>query len=64
MFAELKALYKKNHKPAEGFLFPDILELAIGQLKTNAHGRFGRSLVDVPIRDDENNEDYEDYEED
>jgi hypothetical protein len=60
----LKAWYKKNHKLAEGFLFPDILELAISQLKTNALSCFGRSLVDVPICNDGNDEDYEDYEED
>jgi hypothetical protein len=64
IFAELKAWYKKNHKLAEGLLFPDIFELAICQLKTNAHGRFGCSLVDVPICDDGNDEDYEDYEQD
>jgi hypothetical protein len=58
-FAELKAWYKKNHKLAEGILFPDFLELGIGQLKTNARGHFGRSLVDVPILDDADDTDYE-----
>lgn len=58
-FAGLKAWYKKNYKLAENILFADFLALGIGQLKTNARGHFCRSMIDVPLQDDGNNEDYE-----